>query len=350
MTALKSQTLETSEQFQVLVEKITQAKTLVLSTHRQCDGDGLGSQIALFHALRKIGKNVRIINVDATPRKYSFLETASLISVFEKAHEPMADTDLVLIFDTNDLRLLEPLYQTMMDRAKEIAFIDHHPVLINGPQPTKISFIDMGAASTGEITFNLIKSLGIELDAKIARGLYTSIVFDTQLFRFIRASSRSHEICAELLKYEHRPDEIHRHLFANHTIQKVAFLAKALDRIEYFAKGQLAFLKLHDKDLLEHGLDWDESRDVIDLIMNIEALEAAVLFREDGPDRYKLSLRSKGNVEVLSIAEEMGGGGHMFSSGAFLQGPYNDLKKKILDSLTAQIGSLVFTRGSQTQS
>ena len=340
----KQTSVELSQHFQSLIEKISKAKSLVLSTHRQCDGDGLGSQIALYHALRRMGKQVRIINVDPVPRKYHFLKTSSLIDVFEKAHVPMDATDLVLIFDTNDHRLLEPLYQTFLQQAKEIAFIDHHPVLVSGPQPTKISFIDMGAASTGEITYNIIKALKVELDAEIARGLYTSIVFDTQLFRFIRASSRSHEICADLLKFERQPEEIHRFLFANHTIQKVAFLAKALDRIEYFAKGQLAFLKLHDKDLLEHGLDWDESRDVIDLIMNIEALEAAVLFREDGPDRYKLSLRSKGNIEVLSVAEQMGGGGHMYSSGAFLQGSYTDLKKMVLE-----ISDMMFQRGSKTQ-
>ena len=337
------------KQFQTLVDKIRKAQKLVLSTHRQCDGDGVGAQIAFYHSLKKMGKQLRILNVDVVPKKYHFLQTNALIEVFEGAHTPLAPTDLCLIFDTNDSRLLEPLYSVMKTQCKEIAFIDHHPVLTAGPQPTNGSYIDMAAASTGEITYQIIKGLGVELDAEIARGLYTSIVFDTQLFRFIRASSQSHVICAELLKYEKKAEEIHRYLFANYTFQKVAFLAKALGRIEYFAHGQLAFLRLHDKDLLEHGLDWDESRDVIDMIMNIESLEAAVLFREDGPDQYKLSLRSKGMLDVLAIAEEMGGGGHLHSSGAFLQGSYERLKKQVLESLLAQLQQQAYRRGSTSQ-
>jgi phosphoesterase RecJ-like protein len=342
--------VEQPQQFQSLVAKIQKANTLLLSTHRQADGDGVGAQIALYHALKKAGKNVRILNIDPVPKKYHFLQTQHLVDVFERAHAPMEPTDLVLIFDTNDPRLIEPLWPVMEEQAVEIAFIDHHPILSAGPQPTEHSYIDTTAASTGEITYQIIKSLGIELDAPIARGLYTSIVFDTQLFRYIRASSQSHQICAELLDYEKHPEEIHRHLFATRTIQKVAFLAKALDRIEYFYQGQLAFLKLQDKDLLEHGLDWDESRDVIDMIMNIESLEAAVLFREDGPDQYKMSLRSKGTLDVLSIAEEMGGGGHLFSAGGFLQGNFSSLKKQVLDRLTQQMMTKTYARGPKTQS
>lgn len=322
---------------------------MVLSTHRQCDGDGLGAQLALLFALRKAGKQARILNVDGVPRKYHFLGTDRWVDVFEGAHNPLAPTDLALIFDTNDRRLLAPLYSELETKCAKILFVDHHPVLSKGPSPTAGSYVDISAASTGEITFDLIRALGIPLDAEIARALYTSVVFDTQLFRFIRNSPRSHEICAELLHFERHPEDVHRALFANHTIQKIAFLAKALDRIEYFAKGQLAFVKLHDKDLLEHGLDWDESRDVIDMIMNIETLEAAVLFREDGPEQFKLSLRSKGNVEVLSVAEAVGGGGHPYSSGAYLKGSYAELKKIILEKLTTAILNRAGARGSTTQ-
>jgi phosphoesterase RecJ-like protein len=144
-------------------------------------------------------------------------------------------------------------------------------------------------------------------------------------------------ICAELLIYERHAEEVHRALMANHTVQKISFLAKALARIEYYGESKLAILKLRNEDFEEFHLDWDESRDVIDMLMNIESLEAACLFRQDGKDQYKLSLRSKGNIEVLTVAESMGGGGHVFSSGAFLKGPYEALKKKVLNQLLVLI-------------
>jgi phosphoesterase RecJ-like protein len=166
-----------------------------------------------------------------------------------------------------------------------------------------------------------------------AQALYTSITFDTQLFRFIRNSPRSHIIAAELLKFDVGIEEIHRCLFGNQTVQKMAFLAKALSQIEYFCGGKLAVLKLKDSDMFHYNLEPDDSRDVIDMLMNIETLEAAALFREDAVNEYKLSLRSKGKIEVLSVAENFSGGGHVFAAGAFIKGNYSQLKEKIVKDL-----------------
>jgi phosphoesterase RecJ-like protein len=323
-----------------VTELIRNSQKIILSTHRQCDGDGLGAELALYYALKKIKKDVRIVNVDSTPRKYRFLGSDKVISLFQ--NNPVMDlkADLCLIFDTNDERLLEPLYSGLKKSVGKILFIDHHPLLQNGPQPSSESFIDTTAASTGELAYGLIKDLGIPLDADIARALYTSITFDTQLYRYIRSSPKSHLIAAELLTHPIDAQEVHRALFGNQTVQKMAFLAKALGQIEYFCHGQLAVLRLRDADLLAHNLEPDEARDVIDMIMNIESLEAAVIFREDATNEYKLSLRSKGKLEVSSVAESLGGGGHAHSAGAFIKGNYLDLKEKVVKDLTRKISQI----------
>lgn len=323
-----------------VTELIKASQKIILSTHRQCDGDGLGAELALYYALKKIKKDVRIVNVDSTPRKYRFLGSEKVISLFQ--NNPVMDltSDLCLIFDTNDERLLEPLYSGLKKSVAKIIFIDHHPILTNGPQPSAESLIDISAASTGELVYDIIKELGIELDANIARALYTSITFDTQLYRYIRNSPKSHLIAAELLTHPIKPQEVHRALFGNQTVQKMAFLAKALGQIEYFCHGRLAVLRLRDADLLAHNLEPDEARDIIDMVMNIESLEASVIFREDAENEYKLSLRSKGKIEVLSTAESFGGGGHTHASGAFIKGIYVDLKEKIVKDLTRKISQI----------
>lgn len=317
-----------------LALKVQKAKRILLTTHRQCDGDGLGAELALFHALRKIGKDVRILNVDPTPKKYAFLKGYQDIQYYERYYDSIQRTDLALIFDTNDERLLNGLFGELKKHCREILFVDHHPVLERGPNPTPGSHIDVGAASTGELVYDLIKELQIELDDAIAQNLYASITFDTQLFRFIRNSPNSHLICAELLRYRISADEIHRYLFGNQTISKITFLAKALLQIEYYSDRKIALLKVRDKDLIDHGLEMDETRDIIDTIMNIDSIEAAILFREDGPNEFKLSLRSKGNYKVVDIAEAMGGGGHDYSAGAFLKGSYEKLKDQALSLVT----------------
>lgn len=320
-----------------LLDSIHRARSIILSTHRQCDGDGLGAQLAMSFALKKLGKTVRLINVDETPKKYRFLNPDFHIAYFSEQPEVDLRADLALIFDTNDERLLEPLFQPLKAACREIAFIDHHPLLQDGPRPGGDSLVDVAAASTGELTYALIRGLGVEIDTDIAKCLYTSITFDTQLYRYIRNSPSSHRIAAELLAHPIDPEQIHRALFGNQTVQKFAFLAKTLGQIEYFCDGQLAILRIKDEDLFHYNLEPDESRDVIDMVMNIESLEAAALFREESADRYKISLRSKGHVEVLPVAESLGGGGHVHAAGASAAGTFADLKQKVVRDLTTRL-------------
>lgn len=323
-----------------LIRRIQSAKSILLTTHKQCDGDGLGAMLALFHALKKSGKIVRGLCVDAIPKKYQFLEPDRNLEVHDGTHQPLQEMDLALIFDTNDRRLVEPLYSELEEHCKEILFVDHHPVLNKGPEPTAGSFIETRAASTGEISYFIIRGLGIRFDEKIAQALYTSISFDTQLFKFVKNSVNSHLIAAEMLTHITNADEIHRNLFSTHTIDKMAFLSKVLSQIEYFGEGQVAILKLQASDLQFHNLDMDDSRDVIDMIMNINSLEAAALLREEATNEYKLSLRSKGRIEVLGVAEAFQGGGHMFASGAFLKGDYNEIKTKVVEMLVHRLDGI----------
>ncbi len=316
-----------------LSQKIHQADTLILTTHKQCDGDGLGAELAMYHALKKIGKDVRILNVDGTPQKYSFLNSDQIVQCYDGPISAIEPTDLALVFDTNDCRLIEPLYSVLKTHCNEVLFIDHHPPLKNGPQPTQSSWVNTQAASTGEIAFDLIKELGIELDRDICRAIYTSIAFDTQLFRLIRNSPRSHEIAAVLLKYDINSDEIHRRLFSDYTTEKVAFLSSMLSKIEYFSNKKLATLEITRQDFIKYDVKPEDSYDLVDIIMNIECLEGAVVFREEAPNEYKLSLRSKGLFHVHIIAEEFGGGGHKHASGAYTKGTYKDLRDSLIEKM-----------------
>jgi bifunctional oligoribonuclease and PAP phosphatase NrnA len=317
-----------------LIQQIQSANSIILTTHRQCDGDGLGAELALYFALKKMGKKVKVINVDQTPKKYHYLNPDTHIQYHDRQPAIPDEVDLVLIFDTNDERMLSPLFNDLIKKCDNLAFLDHHPVLKKGPQPTPLSWIDTSAASTGEMAYKIIKTLGVPLDREISRCLYTSITFDTQLYRFIRNSPNSHLIAAELLLHNINPEEIHRALFGNQTVHKMAFLARALGQIEYHCEGSLAILKIKDSDMFHYNLEPDDSRDVIDMVMNIESLEAAALFREDAPNEYKLSLRSKGHIEVLELAEAFDGGGHLFAAGAFIKGDFDTIKSKVVREMT----------------
>lgn len=320
-----------------LLEKIKNAQTILLSTHRECDGDGLGAQIALYYALKKMGKLVRVLNLDDVPPKYRFLNHHNFLEVYQRPHTPITQIDLTMIFDTNDERQLGVLFKELKSKSKDILFVDHHPILIDGPKPTVGSYVDTSAASTGEIVYNIIKKLGIPLDEQIAQALYTSVAFDTQVFRYVRNSPNSHTIASDLLQFNIKSEDIHRRLFSTHTAEKIAFLSQALGQIEYFLDGRIALLKIKAKDLTDHGLTIDETRDVIDMIMNIESLETAVILREDTNETFKVSLRSKGQIEVLSVAELLGGGGHRWAAGAVYKGSFEKLKETTINALKEKL-------------
>ncbi len=321
-----------------LLELLRRSQLISVTTHRDCDGDGVGAMLAFYHALLSMGFKTRLLSVDEIPAKYSFLPGYKNIEVFNPSKAPVAG-DLLIAFDTNDSRRIEPLASwalkntTNVSPKGQLVFIDHHPVLEKGPHPGHSSFINTQAASTGEMTFDLIKSMKIPLNDHVAQCLYTSIVFDTQLFRFIRKSPRSHQIAAELMQFDFDPTDIHRRLFGNQTPQKLKFLAQALSRIEYYHSGKVAYLELRKEDFLNHQVDPEASRDVVDLMMNVQDIEISFMIREER-GKTKISLRSKGHHEVLTLAEQWGGGGHLYAAGATLDQADNQiLKKQILEWL-----------------
>jgi len=312
-----------------LVDLIKSSNKIVLTTHKDCDGDGLGSELALFYALKKMGKDVQIVHVDLLPKRYENFLNKDLFHLFRPT---LFDTpvDLCLIFDTNDERLIEPLYSEIQTVCKNIVFIDHHPLLKSGPLPAK-AFIDTTAASTGEIVYHVIKNLDVPLDTSIAESLYLSIVFDTQLFRYVRRSPMSHQIAIEILPLIPSPEAIHRNLFGGQTPEKISFISKALGKIAYYLDNRVAIVLLHSKEIQDFGLTAEDTRDVVDKILDIDCVEVAILFREDSKDRYKISFRSKSTLDVLEVSELFGGGGHHHASGAMIEGEFLKIRDQIID-------------------
>ena len=319
-------------------QQIKNANSILLTTHKRCDGDGLSACLALYHALKKINKKVRIITVDIPSEKYSFLGTKKYLESFDQKHQKIEGIDLAVILDTNDKRIVEPLFNELEKKAKYIIFVDHHPLLRKANPLPHGSFINSQAGSTGEIVYEIIKRLGIRLDTNIARALYTSIAFDTQIFRYIKNSSASYAICVDLLEHEKNPEEIHNHLFTNGSVKKIPFLSQALNKTEIFANGTLALIRINQDDLAKHELSFENSYDLIDILMGVKQIQCVILFQELSKNKkFKISMRSKGSLEVLSIAEALNGGGHLYAAGVTLIDKYENIRQSILDLVLPQL-------------
>ena len=319
-----------------LAARIQQAQSLILTTHKQCDGDGLGAALALYHALKKQGKTPRLLTIDGVPKKYDFLQHHRYAQNYTAQHDPIEATDLALVFDTNDCRLIEPLYSELQKKCHDILFVDHHPPLNDGPRPTPGSHIDTQAASTGEVVFQLIQKLGVEFDSDIAQALYTSIVFDTQVFRYIKNSPRSLQIGGQLLQWLKKPEDIHRALFATYTPDSLSYLGKMLHQVQYSQNNRIAMVDLRLQDLADYKLKAEDVKDVIDMMILVACVECAAVLREEAHGVWKLSLRTR-NISALKIAERFGGGGHQHAAGALLKGELHALQQQVKACIQQQL-------------
>ena len=321
-------------QINQLVSNIQKSESILLTTHKTCDGDGLGSIVALYHGFNQLKKTARILTVDPISKKYDFFIPEKNIESFDHLKTPFENCDLALICDTNDCRLIEPLYTELKVKCKKIIFIDHHCLLKHSPPSycTKAEyFVDTEAASTGEIIHSLLKELNLKMNIDIATALYVSILSDTQNFQFIKNSANSYEICGKLFPYikEHRT--IYHHLFSM-SKEKLNLLAQAIKQVEYFNNETVALLKINQDVLLNHDLNVTDACDFIEMTLKIPSIKVAALIVQLGENQYKLSFRSK-FIDVSALAEDFNGGGHAHSSGALLKDYTKDIKSEILQKI-----------------
>ena len=305
-------------------------ESFVITTHKSCDGDGLGAGVALLHALQAQGKETSFITLDPPPERYAFLNENKLIK--EYSPSLIKKDQILLAVDVNDTSLIEPLYSKFKNHFKKIYFIDHHPIIEKKENCEYL--IDTQASSTGEIMHALISEAGWAMDKNIATALYTSIVFDTKCFRSIKNSSLPFKISAELIPHIPDVERIYSHIFKRLT-KKNLYLYSYLNQVEFHCKDRLALLHLKETQLKELGSDIGQACDLLDKTMTVKSVEMAVLIVEKEQEGFKLSLRSQ-SQSLLPFVNSIGGGGHKKSAGAYVQDiSLQELKKKIISDLGA---------------
>lgn len=317
-----------------LKQLIISSKNIILTTHKNSDGDGIGSLAGLCWALASIGKKVTFFHNDEIPLRYSFLTDGLQKIFFTESTDKnlLNEYDLVIVLDTHQGDLCNPLFDKACAANKSVVFIDHHLT-----QKTNLKncsyFVDPTAASTGEIVYNLIEKLNITITKQIAKALYSSLTFDTQAFKLTRNSYRSHLIASELVKYDIDTESIQRSLFANWTIAKMNFLSVLIKGSKNFKNGRVIGITISKKNLADYDLLGDDVSDLLDLFTLIKSVEFCYCIREIEPQYYKISFRSIGNNQAFELAELFSGGGHGTSAGAWVKSDLASIENKIKNHL-----------------
>ncbi len=305
----------------------------LLVTHINPDGDGLGSELALALHLAAIGKSVRIVNASPVPRPFAFLqEGAPRVEIYdERVHRSdLLVAPCIVVLDTAEWSRLGRLEPAVRDSGGTLLVVDHHVA----PAPMGHAFLSVPtASSTGELIYHALVRRGQRITPAISRALFVAIATDTGWFRYENTSADVLRIAAALIDAGAQPREIFRQVYENTTWDDVELFRALVGSLKPACDGKVAVIHV-DRDLYERYAACDMDR-ILDYALSIPNIEIVLFFKQVASTATKLSLRSRGTLDIGDLARRHGGGGHRNAAGVLAQTGPKALETQILADVRA---------------
>ncbi|MFC1618713.1 bifunctional oligoribonuclease/PAP phosphatase NrnA [Candidatus Neomarinimicrobiota bacterium] len=323
-----------------LHEALQKAQRILLSTHENPDGDGIGSQLAFCEHLKSIGKECRILNCSELPSIYEFLDRQDWIELYDhdKDESWLSQCDLAIVFDLGDFHRLRAVGEDLLHHKVTLASIDHHPQSgfeeLGGKLPYQYLLLDYSAPSTGTLVWEYFSDYRKEsLSQSIAEALYTALVTDTGSFRYDNTGERAHLMAIDLIRQGVKPYEIGRRVYEQRERSQVRLLGVLTDNLHYSDDGRIAWCALTQELLTIAQATRKDIDGFSDFIRTIKGVEVAMLMTELEGGGTKVNFRSKGTIAINDIAGRLGGGGHAFASGALVEESWQEVVALVLPLL-----------------
>lgn len=307
-----------------VLRNIEKRERFVLTSHARPDGDAIGSALAFSQILKKMGKRADIVMRDGVPRIYQPLPFASTVVQAERVNGNY-QAAIILECDSIQRTRLEGL------ESHFLISIDHH---LSGKPFGNVNWIDPTAVATAEMVYRLAREAGVAISPEIATCLYTALLTDTGSFMFEGTNDRTFALARELVLAGAIPAHCARNVYFGHSTAKMRLLGAALSNLH--RDGAIAWISVSCEQMEQCGAKEEDCEGLVNYALSIQDAEVAVFFRELSDGRYRVSLRSKGNLNVASVAERFGGGGHQCASGLSVEGPLSTAVEKILAQLRSQ--------------
>ena len=321
---------EATTPMQAILAALRQGERFLVCSHSRPDGDAVGSMLAMGMLLRQMGKRADLVAADRVPAVYRGLPGAGEIRTAMRVHGPY---DAVVLLEC------DALARTRL-RGLERMFhinIDHHS---SGREFAALNWIDRDACSVGELVYRLVKAAGGAVTPEMAICLYTTLLTDTGGFCYGGIEANTFRLAGELVEAGADPVGIARDVYFANPFSKMLLLGKALSTLRRDSEGTLAWLWVTHEDIVSVGAVEEDCEGVVNYALSTAGVEAAVFLRELPEGRIRLSLRSKGKVNVAAIAERLGGGGHENAAGCTLDGPMERATEEILAALRGELTRL----------
>jgi phosphoesterase RecJ-like protein len=303
-----------------VVELIENKHSFGITTHVRPDGDGIGSSLGLCWLLRSLGKEAEVIVSDGIPVSYRDLPGASEIV---KVSEVNGKYDAVFVIECSDIE--RPNIRNLENQL--VVNIDHHA---SCEHFGTINWIDTTASAVGEMIYNLCKAVGGRVSREIAECLYMALVTDTGSFHFSNTTDRTLKVASELVKVGVKPAQISEAVYNSYPWSRIELMSQVLATVKRDESGRIAWMRQTLEMRETSGMTDGDNNGFVNIPLAAKEVVASVYMREVESNKYRVSLRSKGNINVARVAEKFGGGGHKNAAGCRVEGDWDLIENEIV--------------------
>jgi phosphoesterase RecJ-like protein len=319
----------TSPEIRQIVDAIHARQRFVVSSHSRPDGDSIGSQLAMAYALRALGKEVEVINADPAPPPLMAFPGVPDVRI---APHAAGEFDAAIIMECGDLA------RTGVSGLERffVVNIDHHP---GNSGYGQINWFDSSAAACGEMVFDVVRALGVSLTVEMATHIYLAILTDTGSFHYSNISPRTFDICREALEAGVDPVLVARKVYDSNNMGRLKLFGAVLSAMQIDPTGGIAIVYVDHEMVHAAGGTYEDTEGLVNLPLTVKEIQAVVFFKQEEGDEYRVSLRSKGTIDVGAVAREFGGGGHKNAAGCTVTGAIETLQKLFVEKIEGAVES-----------
>jgi phosphoesterase RecJ-like protein len=305
-----------------LLEILKNSRRVVLTSHVRPDCDALGSELGMAGILEALGKDVRIVNAQATPPGLKWIDPDGKIESLAEGVKPadLADRDLLIVVDTSAWAQLGAMGDVLKSMRDRVLVVDHH---VSEDDLGDRWFKDTSAEATARIISEIGLRLRVPLTERIATPLYAGLSTDTGGFRFPSVSGESFRVAARMVDAGASPSAIYRELFEQDTLARLHLVGRTLASAHTSHDGRVITSTVRLADIKETAATPHDTEDLINLTLAVKGTEVAAILIEQTDGRIKVSFRSRSGVDASALAARFGGGGHKAAAGTILPGPFD---------------------------
>lgn len=308
-------------------EVFRNAQRFIITSHQHPDGDAVGSAIGLGLALKGWGKEVAVVAAEPLSHLYHFLPGSDLVQTPQAFHRNYCECGVVL--DCTSAERLSGEIREVLEGCTNLVNIDHH---VSNTYFASINIVDVVAAATGEMLYQILTALGVGISPDVATNLYAALVTDTGYFRYQNTTPGCHLTASSLLKNGADYLNVHQCLNEQRTMASLHLLEKCLSTLKIDRDGLLAWMVVPKRFFLETETGIDDSDDFINYPKSIAGVEVGILFKEVDDQEIRVGFRSKRWLDVNALAALFGGGGHERAAGCTVRGTLAEAEQLVVET------------------